>query len=269
MSLLLWTRCSHRGKRYNTLCERTGCNKGAGCTYSHHPSLLWKDVLTNTHVVVIYPKRVVMQDWTVCDIPPFYFGLVFSVSRTLEREFKIIIKVPRREQVEDTNGTSTPQVRMYGSIDNVKACMERLSSILPVRVSAIGDKTDNDASTDPDEPIPILWDSIGSSSSDPLRKLCDELGIHERETTEADRYRTQSFATHCNDAMCVNNPLCTHFRQAVCERRICFHTNRRRVQEWQGLHILSCGRKCIPGACHSEFIIPVCYGNMHQFSHGV
>ena len=183
-----------RAVHTDILYERTGCNKGAGCTYSHHPSMMWKDVLSSGHVVgVLRPKRVDMQDWTVCDIPPFYFGLVFSVSRMLEREFKIIIKVPRREQVEDPSGSSIPHIRMYGSVDNVKACMERLSSILPVRVSAIHDKADQD-DTDSDDPIPILWESIGLSPSDPLRKLCDDLGIHENDTTETDRYRTQALA---------------------------------------------------------------------------
>lgn len=178
------------------------CNKGAACTYSHHPSILWNDIVQN------------IKPWIKCDIPPWMFGLVFSISGKLMNEYDVIIKVPKSDDKEEY------LVKLQGNLKNIRECVEKLSNILKRRISILTDEEKPSFKTN--EKIHIMMEKnekfldiidlniIGMHLEDPILEKCEELKIQISENNyDKKKYKTQ-FCSFFRSSYCKNDSTCTY-----------------------------------------------------------
>lgn len=93
------------------LCKfiRTGCVYDTTCSFSHHPSMIWKEICSLSG-----------KKWYSCDFPQDLYGLIFRLSRDFEYEFSVIICVPRKMQVEAEKNC---MVQIKGDEEDVRNCV--------------------------------------------------------------------------------------------------------------------------------------------------
>ena len=106
-------------KKKQILCHfiaRGGCNRGMSCNFSHHPSMIWKEIYSLS-------KR----KWYPCDFPQCFFGLIFRLSKELEKEFNVNILVPRIIEVEIDENC---KVQIKGDEQDVNSCEKKIIEII-------------------------------------------------------------------------------------------------------------------------------------------
>lgn len=150
-------------KEMCTFFYKNKCHNDIKCRFSHHPSFMWNEMVSD-----LYP-------WISCDIPQNKFGLVFSISKKLEKTFNVIIKVPRKDTVEKSKCFNKQQkcgekhldstVKLHGNPANVKKCINAMSNMLDINIFVV---EGNKIVLDSDDEMDFI-----SDSSDGFYKGCN------------------------------------------------------------------------------------------------
>jgi hypothetical protein len=168
------------------------CNKGKSCKYSHHPSLLWDETIED------------LQQWLICDIEPFMFGMVFSLSKILMEKYDVVIKVPmKRDPNKDF-------VRIRGK--NVEECLKKLEEIIKKPIKILDGNSIEKVNKK--EYLKILknidFKIIGLEDEDPIRKKCKEMKIIKYEETDIIKKYKTTLCVYYKSLKCKNGNDCTY-----------------------------------------------------------
>lgn len=100
------------------LCKfiRSGCNREFCCKFSHHPSMIWREIYSLS-------KR----NWYSCDFPQHQFGLIFRLSKDLENDFNVNVLVPRKIEADIDKNC---RIQIKGDEQDVIKCVENLRNKL-------------------------------------------------------------------------------------------------------------------------------------------
>lgn len=200
-----------------TFFQEEKCHKGAKCKFSHHPSFLWDEMIEN-----VYP-------WVHCDVPKEMFGDVFLASGKLEKKFNVTIRVPRKETVQELKRLrfigheeklSELTVKMQGSPENVRDCINAMSKMLHTKIFVLEGKiivldSDDDSCilSDLSNNLcdSIAWNTIGKESNDPVRLMCDKLKVTRTETNMdcKNKYKIH-LCTFFYGSKCKNGNTCSY-----------------------------------------------------------
>ena len=151
--------------------DKIGCTEGINCTFSHHPSMIWKKIC-----------NISTEECLSCEfIPKHKFGLVFQLSKDFERAFNVRIIVPRKEQ------NNNDQVKIIGANKDIITCVKSLKE----KLSTIPDREQDEIDKKIFISIPLMkinWDEIGKDPNDPIFQLCKKRNITEKDNTKAILY---------------------------------------------------------------------------------
>ena len=183
-----------------------GCNKGATCTYSHHPSMVWNEMIEN------------ITPWIYCDVPKNKFSLIFSLSNKLMMEFNVVIKVPYKISLNENS-----LIKLKGDMNEINKCLKKISDIIKTKVSIVKEHTelviDLKDKHNKIEDNSLLYEKIneeftysvmGKEQDDPIRILCDKLEITEHEIDNNGKKYKSQLCCFFRRYICINGTECTY-----------------------------------------------------------